>query len=329
MLAALDAFVRAADEVWRLQRGSEPDCVFFQKTVNEGRRITDRGTRQGSWILAPSGKVLARSNTRDPDTVLEMMRVGLERWEELSEADRRLPPGTELDGPRHRWEQNYPTGGLVLERIGRDLDLDGLDGARSDRWNRDHLWFSAGEVATLVPAELAEGARFELPLLADRLGRFTLVDNVRGQTIPYTPGECEAELTAEVVAVDGDWVELELEGRTQGVSDGTWELGFDTWRPNRPHPHGIETRIRGRATWNGAARSFDDLELVAVGRRWGRTDNNARRDPAGLVGFHLEIAPPDSRVAPTFLSVYGADWVTMPDVLEWLESPEECGLTDG
>ena len=38
-------FVCAADEVWRLQRGSDADCVLFQRWSNGGERITDRGSR--------------------------------------------------------------------------------------------------------------------------------------------------------------------------------------------------------------------------------------------------------------------------------------------
>ena len=49
----------AADEVWRLQRGSEADCVFFQHMVNGGKRITDRGSRQGVWVCAPRGLLLS------------------------------------------------------------------------------------------------------------------------------------------------------------------------------------------------------------------------------------------------------------------------------
>ncbi len=75
--AARRHFVCAADEVWRLQRGSEADCVFFQRMVNGGQRITDRGTRQGTWVCAPGGVVLARCNTRDIDQVLAALDQGL------------------------------------------------------------------------------------------------------------------------------------------------------------------------------------------------------------------------------------------------------------
>ena len=49
--------------------------------------------------------------------------------------------------------------------------------------------------------------------------------------------------------------------------------------------------------------------------------NGRARDAApSVVGFHLGLAPQDARVAPTFLSVYDADWVHRPD--GWNEHPE-------
>ena len=118
MIEATQNFVCAADEVWRLQRGSQADCVFFQRMVTGGERITDRGSRQGTWICAPGGVVLARFNTRDVDKVLETLERGLAAWRELPDEQRRLPADAELE-PEHRWEHSYPEGGLALVRFAR------------------------------------------------------------------------------------------------------------------------------------------------------------------------------------------------------------------
>ena len=107
-------FAPAADEVWRLQRGSDADCRFFQRAVNSGELITDKGSRQGIWVIAPSGKLLARINSNNADKVLAMLARGLEAWGELPVAERRLAKDAELD-PSFRWEDNHPANGLVLD----------------------------------------------------------------------------------------------------------------------------------------------------------------------------------------------------------------------
>ena len=326
MIELARRFVCAADEVWRLQRGSEADCVLFQKMVNGGQRITDRGTRQGTYVFAPGGKLLARTSSRDVDAFAAALERGLVAWAELSEADKRLPEGLGLETAQ-RWEKSYPEGGLVLERIARDLDAHGLAGTRGERWNRDYAWFAPSEIE-LEPS-LQVGDAVPLVTIARRLARFHLVDNVRGQTLPYAGEELLAcELTGRVVARDGELVTLELEGTTRAVARGPWLLGDNLWKPKRELAHSLACRLRGRATYDQDARRFTSFELVAVGRRGGRTQLNGRRDESGLVAFHLQIAPAGARIAPTFIALYGVDWVRPPAVPTWVDSPAECGLSE-
>jgi len=318
-------FVCAADEIWRLQRGADADCLMFQSIVTGGERIRDRGTRQGTWVIAPGGALLAFTNSRDPQRVLAALQLGLDAWEQLSDAQRHLPADVDLT-PAHRWEQSLPEGGLVLERIARVLPEEGLAGARSDRWNRDFVWFSADELAREFPDQLPVGETFSLPLVASRLARLHLVDNARGQTIPYAPQELElARLDATVVSREGDHVQLEFDGHTLAVSDGSWHLGENDWKPSQPLPHGIETRLVGRAVWDTRAARLLELELIGLGRHWGRTENNGRGlDPSpGLVGFLMRPAAADQAVAPTFILAYDADWVRRPEVPTWRVSPDE------
>ena len=314
-----------------MQRGSEPDCVFFQRMVNGGERILDRKSRQGLWVCAPNGTVLARVNSRSAEKVLAALATGLEAWGALDDEARRVPDGVELE-PAHRWEHNYPEGGLVLERIARDLDPGGLEAEPAERWNRDFAWLSQDEVRSLVEGDVEVGSTLELSLLARRLARFHLVDNVRGQTIPYADEELrEARLGARVTARDGSVVTLALEGVTRAEAEGPWLLGDNSWKPFREFPHRIETRLVGEARLDLAHARFVEFDLVAVGRYAGRTAHNARRgdDPEGLVAFHLGLADPERRVAPTFLSLYGVDWVDTPDVPTWRAHPAECGLEEG
>jgi len=319
-----------ADEVWRLQRGSEADCIFFQRTVNNGERITDRGTRQGVWVIAPGGVLLAHGNTRNTDRIVQILEQGLQAWAQLPEDKRHLAAGVDIT-PDHRWEHSWPAGGLVLERIARDLGPDGLDSERSARWNRDHVWVSRDELSDLLPHELSPGDQFALPLLIRRLARFHLVDNAAGQSLPYADDELsKAELRATVTEMNDGLATLTLSGATRADADGKWRLAPGTWTPAQERPHGLETELAGTALWNTSTRRFEAFNLVAVGTRWGRTDNNGRgRDSSpGAIGFLLRKAPASPRIAPTFVSLYDVDWITQPAVKVWVGSPAECGLAD-
>jgi len=320
--------VCAADEVWRLQRGSEADCVFFQRAVNGGKRITDRGTRQGFWVLAPDGTLLGGVNSRSAEAVHGLLTGALERWEQLPESARHLPAEARIE-PEHRWEDSWPEDGLVLVRHARELGPEGLAGPRPPAWNRDFAWFSGAEKEALVPADAAPGATLDWSPVARRLARFHLVDNVRGQTLPFADSEVEsARLEARIASRVGDQLVLALEGQTSAASAGPWLLGDNLWKPNSELPHGLETRLVGRAVFDRARRVFTSFELVAVARRYGRTENNGRwREAApGRLAFQLELAPPQPRIAPTFVAVYDADWIVAPPIGTWNQAPEECGL---
>lgn len=321
VLSLARSFVPAADEVWRLQRGEDADCRFFQRAVNGGEPITDKGTRQGIWVFAPSGKLLAKVNSNRAEVVADMLERGLAAWEELPPEERRLAEDAELE-PAFRWEHNYPEGGLVLERTARDLrgDFDsgfGADSKPSGRFNRDFAWFTAEEARAWLPAHPVVGAKQPVPTeLVARLARFHLVDNARGQTLPYAPEEIrEASMVVEVVAREGTTVELELSGETEMVAEGPWLLGENLWKPKQELARGIATTLTGRATFDLETGAFTSFEAIAFGRRWGRSPMNGRgRDASpSVVGFHLGLAPRSHRIAPTFLSLYDADWVRKPE----------------
>jgi len=324
VIALASRFVCAADEVWRLQRGSEAECLFFQRAINAGERITDRGSRQGTWLLAPDGTLLARVGTRDPERVARVLEEALERWEALPDIHKRLPQDAQLGG--HRWEGSFPVEGLVLDRVVRELEADGSP-ARS--WNPDFAWFSAGEVRAMIPAGTAPGVTVRLDRLALRLARFHLVDNARGQTLPYAAEEVvKAELSGRVASRVGTQLVLVLEGHTDAQAGDTWRLGENLWTPRSVVPHGIECRLGGRAVYDTSTGRFTAFELVGVGRHWGRTAMNGRHgDPSpGRLAFHFQLAAPERRIAPAFIAVYDADWVERPQTPTWRLSPEEIGL---
>lgn len=311
-------FVPAADETWRLQRGTDPECLHFQGMANQGHYGKGGGTRQGIYAMAPSGKLLGSVNSLDADRVLTMLQESLDVWEAMPDAERWLSPDDDLM-PEHRWENSFPERGLVLKSACRDVPADGTpSGERGTRWNRDHAWFNAEEARGWLPDTLTVGATREVSqTVMDRLTGYHLVDNVIGQTIPYAPSETEASrITSEVVEVAGPRVTLELRGETRAESDGSWQLGQNDWTPTDVYPRAMTTEVLGKATWDDDLKRFTAFELVALGERTGRTRFNGRGDDIGPapIGFSFRLAPPGpaERVPPAFIDIYPAGWVVRP-----------------
>jgi hypothetical protein len=303
-------FVPAADEVWRLQQGTDPECVFFQRMAEHGHYGGRTGqTRQGIYVCSPGGKFLASINSNNPDRVLATLEWGLKAWEGLPAEDKKLSPRSEIK-PRHRWEDSFPKGGLVLSMITRDLPPDcdpGKPGAA--KWNQDRVWFSKGEARQWLPGDPKPGDKHPVPQeLVTRLARLHLVDTVNGQTSPFSPAQVAgSQIATEVLERQGGRVKVKITGATKGDAPA---------RGRRSSAHGVETRILGHATFDLDKGAFVELQMVALGTRRGHTElNGRRRDPeSGPVGFVFELAPADAPpVAPAFIRNYDVPWVARPE----------------
>ncbi|MFT5287138.1 MAG: hypothetical protein ACI8TQ_003317 [Planctomycetota bacterium] len=271
------------------------------------------GTRQGIYVCTPNGRMLKSCNSLNADTVLAMMKEGLAAWEQSDETEGQLTDEDAMQSDP-RWEWRFPEEGLVLRSTQRDLPTSGspLD-ERLPRFNADHVWIQKDEARGFLPEDLTIGAtRTVSNLLTERLARFHVVDNVRGQTLPFSPREVAAsKLASEITAIDEDLVSLQVTGTLRANSDGIWDMGDNIWKPNGEWPRSIETQVLGRATYSTSEERFKSFELLALGERTGRTQLNGRRDEFGTIGFSFVLAgdSPSDRVAPGFIHVYDAPWI--------------------
>lgn len=311
-------FVPVADEVFRLQSHTDPESRFFQSIADNGHYRGKGGTRQGIYICTPNGKLLDSVNSLDADVVLKLMRNGLTTWRSLHQA-KKLPPPVERFTPKYRWEFNYPENGLVLTSVSRDLDSTGGEfPTRTPFWNRDHVWFTSGEASMWLPNECIVGARHSVPQeIGMRLARLHLVDDVRGQTIPYAPQEVRtAQFKTEILSKSASRLYIRISGHTEAQSDGSWLLPESIWIPQHEHPHGLRTDLLGRAVFDLESQSFVEFELFARAEWSGRTQFNGRKsdDAHGLIGFMFTLAPRrnSSRVPPGFVDSYNESWMTEP-----------------
>ncbi|MEM6673490.1 MAG: hypothetical protein AAF726_11655 [Planctomycetota bacterium] len=297
----LDAFVPCADEVWRLQRADTPAAKLFQAFCEDGHyggRTKPTPTRQGIYVVTPTGTLLASWNSRRPEYVEQKLREALARWDEL-EREERLPSEALRAGPRA--EDRYPMDGLVLQVFTRDLPRDSgpsCSGWRADAWNTDHLWLTADEARALAAGELPRAA-------LERLVRIHGRDNVRGQSRVYEKGDVTAaRLVARTVGRTEDGRELLLEGEGAVRQKGVWQIDDRRDEPAE-HSRSFGGSMVGRASWDG--ERFTSFELAWAGPRTGATKYNGRADDLGPAPMAVvfRLAPEADRVAPSFFWAYG------------------------
>lgn len=304
-------FVPVADEVSRLQRDAEPDCVFFQGFCEKGHyggRTRPSNTRQGIYAVTPNGAFLASCNTRQGAEVAAMLQKALRRWGELSPEERSGGAAAVDPASIRRFERLYPADGLVVRVYSRDLPRTKVtEGWRGQAWNQDHAWFRRDEMLAMVPAATV-GAERPFPEEALlRLARVHLVDSVRGQTLSHAPEHVVARrLVVRTVAVDGDRQILQFEGAVRIDRSGTWATrGYG---PHGPQRLGFDAQLLGAAEFDRKAQRFVEWKLLAVGMRFGATEFNGRQDDFGPapLGIAFDLQTVDAAVvAPSMHWAYG------------------------
>ena len=311
----LKEFIPAADEVARLQRGNDPECKLFQSFSEKGHyggRTQPSSTRQGTYAVAPSGELLASINTNDPKRMAEMMRTALQKWRTLPKEKRLLPNGIESQSIS-RIERFYPENGLVLKVYSRDLERKDLPNDwRAKAWNIDFAWFKKEEARSMLPDEIEAGVKNRIPLpLVHRLAITAMVDNVRGQTLPFSPTAVEsAWLDVEVLKREGAIATIRISGLTKTVEKGKWPIkGFEDANQFREQERGFDAKLLGFARFDLSKGKFVEFDLIALGMRWGATQYNVRHDDLGPapMGFYFTMASdsPSDRVAPAHFWTYG------------------------
>jgi len=291
---------------------------MFQQMADKGHYRKIGGSRQGIYICSPSGILLNSINSLNPDVVLEVIQKGLDRWNELPKKERYLPKDFSKN-IEHRWEDNYPKDGLILKGAKADLLTDPPKfSERGSRWNMDHVWFNKEEAKLWIPQKIKEKETQECPdIIKDRLFRFHLVDNVRGQALPFALQEIkESNLQVEIIELDQSVLKLSITGNSLAIAKGPWLLGENDWTPTHDLDHSIETNILGNAVFNTKKDIFTNFELVVLGKWIGKTQNNGRHfgPDSGHIGIIYNLAENihENRIAPAFVDLYNADWIAQP-----------------
>jgi hypothetical protein len=162
-----------------LQRsGIQPNSENVKQLINQ--------TTQGFYIATADGELLLYNNNRDPEKVLRLMK------EKLKELESRPPTkavAIASDRIDTRWTVSPPDGGLVISVHAKVL---GGYKETDNQWqkifqtalSRDNLWVSAAEHQAIAKGVLPAS-------LLERIARFHLVDNTRGEPPMWEPNEIQ------------------------------------------------------------------------------------------------------------------------------------------
>jgi hypothetical protein len=189
---------------------------------------------------------------------------------------------------------------MILKAYTRILDFKSGDYCKGtckatggDKAARDHVWITKDEVKALVPAKSEVGFRYPVPpKLVERLCRYHLIDNTRGEPELWRPQDVLAKrMSLVVMGATADAVELKLEGEALLATDADAAKA----------PRGYEVRLVGALRYRPAKGAFDRFDITAVGTHWGEHYDTAPARPGkALLGQSFELAgdKPGDRVPP-------------------------------
>lgn len=293
-------FIPYAGDQWYLHRQQDADGEFFWKVVKDGhmKHRPPNETRQGVYAATPEGDLLASSNPRSGERALEMLNTALASWKERPAAAPAPGALAEVDAQFHRAP---PAKGLVLNDFSRiPLSFEG-------GWNpnqatgRDHVWLTETEWRSLLPKSWQKGARYPVPQpLADRLVRFHLVDNIRGEPDVWRTDQVqEASLFFTVLDPNKGWLKLEGSARMLAPADpppANAPVG-GRLRPER----GYEVRVEGYLDYDRKKDRVTRCDFLAWGEAWGH-GTYTPRPPEGrfplVHAFSLAGNRPADRIPP-------------------------------
>jgi hypothetical protein len=302
---ATEDFVAVSADDWYERRRDDAVGKFFRKVADQGPRKGEGGsTRQGIYCLTADGKLLAYKNAgQNAGVMREVLGNALAAWKKLPEEARKpraveVPDLGTLD---RRYSRKLPEGASVVKVYTRILDRDSkgefckgtCETLGGDKSARDHLWLTAADLKALTP-DAKVGDTFALPpAVAERIARFHLVDNTRGEPPHWKKDDVRrSELTLTVVEATEKQVQLRLEGKVLVSTDADPEKAA----------RGFDAYLLGYLRYQRSPKALDRFDVVVVGEFWGegRYTPNARKGRKPL-GIAFELSQGDSatgRVPP-------------------------------
>lgn len=302
---AQEQFVPVSTDDWYTRRRQDAEGEFFRAMATAaGCKGEGGATRQGIYVFTADGTVLGYKNAgQNAEVMKEVFRDALAKFERLPKA-KREPGAVQIPDPGKpdpRYFRPLPKDGLVVRVNARILDRkdDGYcpgtcSMSGGDKASRDFLWLTKDEVNSLVPANAAVGQTLPVPAaVADRVARFHLVDNTRGEPEFWKKDEVRSnDITLTVTAVSADAIEFRLDGAalmTTHADPGQADRGYDV-------------KLRGELRYRPKTGAFDRFDVAAVGPHWGEHAYTGKarpgKTPLGVAFTLADVSKPGNTIPP-------------------------------
>lgn len=314
---ATEDFVPVSADDWYQRRRQDAEGEFFRKVADQGpRKGEGGGTRQGIYCFTADGELLEYKNAgQDVAATREELKRALAKFDRLPRV--RTGPGMTTVPPLGKPDPNYsrelPPGGLAVRVNARILDRTPAGGyakgacgfVGGDKASRDFLWLTRAEVGSLLPARAEPGFRYPLPKpVADRIVRFHLLDNTRGEPAYWTPEQvrkAEFTLTVTDAGADGE-IGLRLDGAVLMATES------DPARADR----GYDATAFGKLRYNLLTDRVTRFDVTVVGDHWGASGHTREprpgRAPLGIAFGLADPTNPADRVPPQGARERDAYW---------------------
>jgi len=134
----------------------------------------------------------------------------------------------------------------------------------------------------------------------------------------FAPTEIKSsKIQIEILEYEKDKMRFKITGSSSAIAKGEWLLGENDWTPTHLLNHSMTTNLLGEATYNLSLEKFIEFEIVAIGHRNGKTQNNGRRHgpDSNYIGFLFKLSQDraNDKIAPGFVDLYNADWIIHPN----------------
>ena len=180
-------FIPVAIDQANQRRQTDTEGEFYQKIAGQGPLKDFKKTTQGFYVATAAGKLMLYNNNRDPEKVLRLVKESLAKFQRDASALNVAPLVAKSVDRRYT---HTATEGQLIVRVQAKI----LGGYKptTDRWerlfqtalSRDNLWITKQEHKQLVGGEFPQ-------TLSDRIARFHLVDNTRGEPLMWRQEEVQ------------------------------------------------------------------------------------------------------------------------------------------
>ena len=298
--ASLARFQFAADDLEVLFLSQNPDdpeaalaVTLLQKAMENGTAIHESG---GVLMASAGGKLLGSYSGQDSSALQEELSIALANWDALPREQRRLKDLSAMVSAG-RSADLFPDDGMALEVHRRSLDASmDIHAPRSLAYTHDYLWFSASELAPLVPTRMGEV--LVVPTAqAQRLAQFLLVDDAHGEGRSFSIDDLQqTDLSFTAISKVGNTIRFTASG---------------VFMAEDANQRGMRCVIEGMGSVNLAQHMIVSLNLAVQAQSWGpeieRLEDGSW--PLLMMGVHRADSFEGShRITPSQFGQYPAGW---------------------